>query len=740
MNAQVEPIEFTLNLFRRKLMNIISKDTLLSEIFSEQFLYSYLYDLVQKTCSVIEKNFINSCERNNNSVEFVVHWLLTMAVHDSKLLETYSNEYIWRLAYILTSLEYESNDLLSIYSACRIIDYLEQNQTLTNNRKLESQLVSIIKLLKEQKLSRFDILQELFKSMFNQLWKKLCIISSQNNSTQQWVYMYNFIFTYHPSSKMLDKILTKLNEKTQVEFMHLAYLILLNEHTPKPDELIIYLLNQTELSNENNNSIYDWQEMFPKIIENIQKYFKDNNGDVSTLTIDISQWIMSTSRNLISEEVCEERIQFLLTYINQPEPQMSLRTKQFLFDELMNLSLEIKSSDQVQRKFHCTNRIKILLPIIFKCFAVNKPDPNYQLPFCSSVALHDNRSTSYQTLLDLFFFYLKRHDFAEPATVSHINEMLIESNKPEIMNKDVKLILEKYYEQLKGYFVIEWTASLLSDLQLEEKPCDELPEIAQTTIDHYLSFDPQPIQLNSYLQLFLSIIISKQSWHYLLKLLQSDYIKALNNKWSNDLYDLLNIEQVSRPTINLDKCHQIQFTISINDSLSNFPKLHQPYDELSKIIDKCVKENIQDNKWKVMSDWIETKRNTNPNDLTLIHIKVMMLLKIYYDYYCNNKLALLDTLLEFIKIKLEPLLEELMVFQVLLQPEQFIIGYKDADKEKEDPHCLYKLFKIDYNDEYELRIRHLLVNLMAMILMSGKNSFLWTFAFEPLKLKDTYGE
>jgi hypothetical protein len=34
----------------------------------------------------------------------------------------------------------------------------------------------------------------------------------------------------------------------------------------------------------------------------------------------------------------------------------------------------------------------------------------------------------------------------------------------------------------------------------------------------------------------------------------------------------------------------------------------------------------------------------------------------------------------------------------------------------------------------------MLVNLMAMILLGGKQSFLWTFVFEPSTLQNTFGE
>jgi len=47
---------------------------------------------------------------------------------------------------------------------------------------------------------------------------------------------------------------------------------------------------------------------------------------------------------------------------------------------------------------------------------------------------------------------------------------------------------------------------------------------------------------------------------------------------------------------------------------------------------------------------------------------------------------------------------------------------------------------LDCRDEDELGIRHTLVNLLAMILLAGKENFLWTFTFEPLTLQNTLGK
>jgi hypothetical protein len=204
------------------------------------------------------------------------------------------------------------------------------------------------------------------------------------------------------------------------------------------------------------------------------------------------------------------------------------------------------------------------------------------------------------------------------------------------------------------------------------------------------------------------------------------------------LYNLLEIKHTSPRNKYLQLCHQLQFTLSINNTLSFFPKLHQPYDELSKLINQSVKTNDQQ-RWKLLTDWIQLKLNSNPPLLNSTEIKVMLLLNIYYDYYCNNQLILLDTLLTVIENTLQPSPEELRVFRAFLQPEQYLIGYSLMNNNV-DKNQLNNLFKLDCTDEDELNIRHSLVNLLAMILLGGKQNFLWTFTFEPLKLQSTFGK
>ena len=138
--------------------------------------------------------------------------------------------------------------------------------------------------------------------------------------------------------------------------------------------------------------------------------------------------------------------------------------------------------------------------------------------------------------------------------------------------------------------------------------------------------------------------------------------------------------------------------------------------------------------------WIQSKVTPRAAvaDRMLIEIKVMLLLIVYYNYYCTNQLNVLAGFLTVVENHLQLSPEEAVVFRAFLQPREFMVGYTDRDDDPEK-NFLSDLFHLTFDDEDELPIRHTLVNLLAMILLGGKQSFLWTFAFEPSKLSDTFG-
>ena len=714
------------------------EDAVLSKFFSEYILNSYLNDLIRTICSIVDKNFGNASNHNRKSIEFVSRWLLLVDDDDQTVSAECSNQNLWRLAHVHTSLEYEQNDLLSVYSACRIVELFDSAESSSNQDLKEDQLSHFIELMIKSELNRSEALKKLFKSMFKHLWTYICKVCLKNDNTQQWIRIYHFISTYYPSNKMLDVIQLGKNSTARMEFMRLAYLIFLNEKTPDASKLISNLFSETKLDDESNRERLDWHEILPNVINSIQKYFENKNADVSTLIIDISQWIMSILR--MSIEV-PEKIGFLLKYLNQPMCPLSLSMKQFLFDELMQLSIDLKqnNNEQGRKQFDCIDRINFLLPIVFECCSSEDIQPIYRLPYHPSVISSADQQTRPQLLLDLLFFHLKSHSTSQTITCAFVNKALLQSDPLRIKNINLQTSAEKYLKQLKDYFSIEWTAQLVCEIIPNESNIESYQLIMETMIDRYLAFDIESVQFSSNLLLFLSTIILKSSWNYLLKLLRSDHIQNCKSDWANALYDRLDGDRMLRHTKYLSEYHQIQFTVSTEGSLSCFPKLHRPYDEMSKIIDGCVNEKDQNEKWKALTDWIQSTQNADPCNPTLKEIKVMLLLKTYYNYYCANQLSLLNTLLELIENLLEPSAEELLVFRALLQPEKYMIGYTDAEVE-DDQNFLNKLFKPSCDAEDELAIRHSLVNLMTMILMGGEQNFLWTFAFKPITLENTYGK
>ena len=376
-----------------------------------------------------------------------------------------------------------------------------------------------------------------------------------------------------------------------------------------------------------------------------------------------------------------------------------------------------------------------LLSIISEC-VTDTNIQNYQIPYHPSVITNNNQK---QTLFDLFFFYLRRLANDETITCELINKILM-STIPHVTDPRRIPTVEIVFKQLQNYFSLQMTALLLCQTDLDKYDQKMIDRILMKLIDVHLKIDQQVVQLSQNVELFLSTIITKRSWNYLLNLFKSERFQRLNAQWANKLHSLFELKLNTQRNKYLQLCHQLQFTLSTNHTLSIFPKLHQPYEELSKLIDQCVKTNDQQQeRWILLSDWIELKLNINPPILNLTEIKVMLLLKIYYDYYCNNQLIALNTLLAVIENTLQPLPEELRVFRALLQPEQYMIGYPRIN-DNTDRNNLNNLFRLDCQDEDELNIRHSLVNLMAMIIMGGKQNFLWTFTFETLKLQNTFGE
>ncbi|CAF4887303.1 unnamed protein product [Rotaria sp. Silwood1] len=631
-----------------------------------------------------------------------------------------------RLAQIYTTFEYEQNDISSLYSACRIIDTFSEDRSYLNE------------LCKNENSTRSKIREELFRFLFDLLWTKLLKLCSSRdeNQIQQWSYMYTFIYKYYPSGTLLRS--TKLADiGDQIEFMRLAYSIFLNENIPNPIRLVSQLLEHQP--NENSEGISSnkssYLKILPDIINIIHEYFANRNANEHVgdgiLLIDFQQWIISILKT--SKQRTQDDINSVFVCLGDSGCQWSMPAKQLLFDELIDLT-----SIQFQPNISSiVDRIEYLLPIVMQCVSDRTRLQDYQIPYHPSILQQhqDNRLV----LLDLFFFHIDRHANESVINKKLINE-LIALKPPKIKDQDLMSSAKTIYKQLKEYFLLRSAALYLCQTALyDTNDSNEFFECVKVLINDYLSIKETAAQLTPNLQIFLSTIISKRSWTFLLDLLKSDQMQNLNRTWASILYRHLELKQVPKPNKYLKFSHQLQFTLSPNShALSIFPHLHQLYDELTQIIITCINNKTGD-QWKPLSDWIQLKLNTVPVDLQMNNIKAMLLLNIYYNYYCNNQLQLLNTLLNTIERTLDPSSEELSVFRNLLEPERYMIGYPQQNNNT-DFNYLNNLFRLDCEAADELCIRHSLVNLMAMIIKGGAKSFLWTFAFEPLSIEGTFGK
>ncbi|CAF1430588.1 unnamed protein product, partial [Rotaria sordida] len=721
-----ETTEFTSHQFRDGLAKSLMKDKVLIDIVTKHIVESYSNDLIRTFCLMVEKNFTYDLDKNMKTIEFVSRWLQLKDEYDYESFNVFPNKHIWLLAHVYTTFEYDQNDLLSLYSAFRITDHLQKTSS------------SIIDLSQENDVTRSQVRENLFTLMFDYLWNNLYQLCSNNDNSEQWIHIYSFISKYYPSNKVLGQQPTHI--KNQIEFMNLAYLIFLNDKIPEPKKLLSHLLNDTNLIDSNFKQL-------PTIIQYVNEYFTNQNINSSALMIDLQQWIISILK--ASKKSCKQEINYLLNYLNQSTCQLTLTMKQFLFDELAKLSLEYtqkKHSVSDKPKFDYCDRIVVLLPIVIECISDEDLPQDYQLLYHPSIVSNNNNELKRQPLLDLLFFHIKRfcNDVTNSGKLVHKTICL---DQPAIKGKHHISVGQNIFTQLKNYFLLRSIALLLCETDLDEYSQDIINDVMPKVIKNYLSINQEDDKLNNHLQLFVSTIISKYSWNFLLNLLKSDRIQILDSQWATSLSNILELKQISQTNNNLHLCHKIQFTISpYNDISSIFPDLHQSYDELSIIFDRCIKDDIQEQRWITLSNWIQCKLNIDEqSNLKRNEIKAMILLKIYYDYYCNNQLALVDTLLDIIENMLELSSDELRIFRAIFKPEQFMIGYpnnNNNNNNNEDSNFLNSLFKLDYkvDDEvWKLSIRHLLVNLMAMILMEGQQSFLWTFALQPLTLEHTFG-
>ncbi len=703
----------TFNRFRFELISSIQSDKILVDTINNDTVHTYSTDLIRTSCAIIENNFDRNPNQYLQTVEFVSRWLSLVDDADCQSYENDTQKHLWLLAHAYTTFEYEQTDLFSMYSACRIINCLDSMQS------------SFAHLFVNQSTTRSDLREAFFRSIFDHLWTNLCQSSSNKENYQTWIHTYLFISKYYPSEKVLQGM-QLVEIRCQIELMNLAYLIFLNEKTVEPQELVTNLLREVQL-----NPRSDCLTLLPKIIEIIYQYIQEKNLQNFTLMIDVQQWVISICKSFTQPS--EQVVRSLLTYLNQSTVHISLEMKQFLFNQLIDLLLQMKQTSK--SIIDLWDRFD-LIPILVECISDVNHCEHYQIPFHPSIGTVDDRKETKVPLFDLYFFYLRAQMKQDSITPNLLNKgMLLRLSK---IGKAEKMpMAENLFKQLNNYFLSIMMALLLDRTDLNQDDNDTILRMFSTMVHGLLSVDSSAVHLSHSLQRFLATIISKHSWHYLLNLLQSEKLRAANENWITTLYRLLQLNETLSQDPHLQLSHQIQFTFSSNGNGSSlFPTLHQPYEELRKIIDTCVQNNTNDDSWEPLASWIESQLESRSTLLEINQLKVMLLLNIYYDYYCTNQLGSIRPLIDIIPTLLPLSTEEMRVFAVLLDPEQYMIGYQSDDEN----NSLNDLFKLNCQTEFELSLRHLLVNLMSLILLGGPQSFLWTFAFEPWSLTNTFGK
>ncbi|CAF3815136.1 unnamed protein product, partial [Rotaria magnacalcarata] len=712
--------------FCTQLVRSIMHDKVLTKILSSATLQSFTSDSIRIHCTIIEKNFYDNQIGSQKTMDFVSKWLMLADENERTSLDSTPNRDIWQLAHVYGLLEYDQNDILSLYSACRIAESLDSNKPFYENVSVDEQG------------SRSKVRENLFQSMFRHLWTNICVLCRTNKDAKQWIHNYALITKYYPSDNVLQGV-ELMHMKVKIEFMNLIYLILLNGKTPQPIQLIQQLLKDTGLMKDDidvdhlNLNGSSCLKLLSTIIQTINRYFEQNNANNGTLMMDIQHWILSTLKG--SKKSSQQEIISLLKILNEPSCHLSLPMKQFLFDELFNILIENSPQNrrEAQQQFNDFWDRTSLLSVIMDC-VTNENLENYQIPYHPSVITNENQN---HVVLDLFFFHLRRLANSEKVTIELINKILL-ATSPLINNPNQINIVEKLFMQLKEYFVLQTTASFLCDSDINDAGQQRIAPKLNAIIAQYLIIQEPYAHLSSSLQLFCTTIITKRSWNFLFDLLKSELIQRVNAQWADKLHSLFASNVTVQRNRHLNFSHQIQFTLTTDTTSSIFPTLHQPYDELNQLINQCVKNNDPAQRWIPLTNWIRTKLTANPLVVNAVEIKVMILLNIYYNYYCNAQLNLLDNLLTVIENTLQPCEEEKRVFRAFLQPEQYMIGYPTGDN-AQYKNYLNDLFEINFQDDKQLPMRHTLVNLLAMILLGGKENTLWMFAFDPLKLEGTYG-
>ena len=156
------------------------------------------------------------------------------------------------------------------------------------------------------------------------------------------------------------------------------------------------------------------------------------------------------------------------------------------------------------------------------------------------------------------------------------------------------------------------------------------------------------------------------------------------------------------------------------------------YTEFSACFEECAIADPPE--FKPLADFCVAKVAATPAQAA--HLKMCVLVKVYYDHYSNERLEKLAQLREFVRgaqlqcLGATPGEQRLLL--CVLEPAT-IAGY-----DSETNH-LAKVFRLDNDNADDLLLRDILVNLAAVAIGAGPNHHLFTHIFSPEQLHGTWG-
>ncbi|CAF1586988.1 unnamed protein product, partial [Didymodactylos carnosus] len=347
----------------------------------------------------------------------------------------------------------------------------------------------------------------------------------------------------------------------------------------------------------------------------------------------------------------------------------------------------------IHYEHRCPHQIlSILLPIVVKCLSLSftEVDTNgfsYIPPYHPFVIVSDGiniNTLQQQSLINLLFFHIRNHLNNYSFKCDFVDLLMNHTTSPMTNIVAHNTVIATIYESIKTYLIIECTACLLCENDYDDDSV-EWSDSIRCFLRVYVPISKQQNAFDHNMKQFLSTILRKRDWNYLINLLQSNFLRTIHNEWSTKISELLsNIQKLRRNEERLHVYDQLEFTLSTNaPSCSAFSKLHQPYTNISKIFDECANNKSESDNWTPLFTWCLEQLSLEDEPLFPNEIKMMLFLKIYYDYYCHENILSLSNLVESLQSvqQLELIEEELRVFKAILMPETYMIGYNDHEEE-----------------------------------------------------------